>query len=615
MLNKRGQLAVFVIIALVIVGGILVYVAVREGLFALSISPELDKVYTYYGQCIEQEARAAIDLAGSRGGRIYTGEYIPGSEYAPFSSQFNFLGEPSPYWFYVAGNGIVKENVPTKAEISAEISKYIEENLNANCNFDQFYQDGYDITIGTPKATTAILDNSVQVAVNSNLGVSKGENSALKTSYSATITSKLGKFYNIATKIYQKEKIDAFIENYSIDVLRLYAPVDGVEISCSGRIWKTREVIDELKSGLEANINAIKMKGNYYTLSKKENSYFVVDLPSDEAVNMIYSKAWPTKVEIDGADNELMIAKPVGTAPGMGAMGFCYAPYHFVYDLSFPVMIQVYDEKELFQFPVTAIISKNSPREPVFSELAVEEESPDVCAYKTNDIEVSVYNTNLNPIDANISYICFDQSCTLGETKNGVFSGKAPACGNGFITANAEGYAEKRQLLSTNAENSAEIILDKEYDTEIELEVGGKPLNGMAIVSFSGERAASTVLPDEKKVKLTEGMYNVSVFVYENSSITIPAAKKTQCQEVTRSGLAGFFGATEEKCFDINLPETKIEFALAGGGNSEIYLLPSDLEKGRIKLKVGSLPRPTSIDALAQNYELFDDMGVNLDLT
>ena len=29
-----------------------------------------------------------------------------------------------------------------------------------------------------------------------------------------------------------------------------------------------------------------------------------------------------------------MIAKPVGTEQGMGIMGFCYSPYHFVYDIN-----------------------------------------------------------------------------------------------------------------------------------------------------------------------------------------------------------------------------------------------------------------------------------------
>ena len=61
-----------------------------------------------------------------------------------------------------------------------------------------------------------------------------------------------------------------------------------------------------------------------------------------------------------------MIAKPIGTQPGLSAMKFCYAPYKFVYDMYFPVLIQVYskdDANEVFQFPVSVVINKNMPRE------------------------------------------------------------------------------------------------------------------------------------------------------------------------------------------------------------------------------------------------------------
>ena len=36
------------------------------------------------------------------------------------------------------------------------------------------------------------------------------------------------------------------------------------------------------------------------------------------------------KIEIHGTNGALMLARPVGNAQGMGAMGFCYSPYHFV---------------------------------------------------------------------------------------------------------------------------------------------------------------------------------------------------------------------------------------------------------------------------------------------
>lgn len=611
-MSKKGQVSIFVIIALAIAGIVVLFFVFRGSLFAEKIPAELQPVFDYYDSCIQDEAEAAISLAGSQGGYVYPGVYIPGSEYAPFSSQLNFLGFPVPYWFYVSGNGLAKENVPTRNQIARDISNYIEERVNANCNFDNFYAKGFSITLDEPSVKTTIQDAKIIVDLSANTIVTKGESSARKTLESVEIMSNFGKLYNTAIKIYNKEKKDSFLENYSVDVLRTYAPVDGVEISCSGKIWKTREVVDELKSGLEANVAAIKLKGDYYTQQSKESSYFIVDLPVEQQVNFIYSKSWPAKVEIFGAEQELMIASPVGTQKGMGAMGFCYAPYHFVYDVSYPVLVQIFDGQEIFQFPVIVVIDNNMPKQAETVPIVAEEPEVDICEFNTKDISVSVYDSELNKIDANLSYECFSQKCVLGSTTDGLFSGMIPACYNGYLRASAGGYAEKRQLFSSNEESSADVILDRDYEVNLNLEVGGKPFSGQAIVSFDGARSVSTSLPDMSAIKLSEGLYNITIYAYSSASLTIPASTKKQCTEVSRGGILGIFGATREECVDITLPEQTIDSALVGGGKSEIYILPSDLKKGEITLRVDSLPTPKSIDELQNNFIAFEAMGVEL---
>jgi len=612
MIGRKGQVAIFVIVAVVLVAGIITLYAFREQIFAKQIPADLQPVFDYYASCIKDEAGAAISLAGSQGGHVDPGAYIPGSEYAPSSSQLNFLGFPVPYWFYISGNGLVKENVPTKSEIADGISAYIAERVNSECNLDEFYAKGFSINLSVPSVKTTIQDTNVVVDVSYDMVVSKGDNSARKTSESVEVASNFGKMYNTALNIYNKEKADSFLENYSVDVLRTYAPVDGVEISCSGKIWKTRDVVDGLKDGLVANVGAIKFGGDYYTAQTKEKSYFIVDLPVDEQVGLIYSKDWPTKVEIAGAEQELMIAQPVGTQRGMGVMGFCYAPYHFVYDVSYPVMVQVFDGTEVFQFPVVVVIDKNMPKQAETVPIAAEQPEVDVCQFDTKDITVNVYDSELNKVDANLSYECFNQRCNLGSSAEGIYNGKAPACYNGYLRATAEGYAEKRQLFSSNEEISMDMILDRDYDVKVNLEVGGKSFDGQAIISFDGVRSVSTSLPDVSTIKLSEGLYNVTVYAYGSSSLTIPASTKRQCTEVSQGGLLGIFGATREQCIGITIPEEKIDSVLVGGGKSEIYVLPSDLEKGEIALRVDSLPTPQSIDELQNNFVAFEAMGVEL---
>lgn len=612
--QKRGQVAIFVIVAVVIIGGIIAYFILTGKTGVDEIPEEFQEVYEYYAQCIEGNAEAAIDLAQTQGGRIYNEGYIPGSEYAPFSSQLNFMGFGVPYWYYVSGNGVIKEQVPTKTEIEGEIARYVQER---ECNFDQFYGRGFEITLGGVEVESQINDLSVNVEVKADMTVSKDGYSARKTEHLAEVDTKLGKFYNLARKIYDAERKGAFLENYSIDVLRLYAPVDGVEISCSPKIWKTRDVVKELKNGLRDNLASLKFEGNYYELSEDRRKYFVVPVGSDESVQVGYYPDWPTRVEVfgEGVDEELMIASPIGNQQGMGAMGFCYAPYHYVYDVSFPALIQIYDSEEIFQFPMVVVIDKNTPRRATLAELEEEPEA-EVCKFLTQDIQINVKDTSLGPVDANLSYKCFSQICRLGETREGVWAGNAPACLNGYVEVRTEGYGEASELFSTNTESSADVILEKEYNLSVGLNIGGKAFKeGTALVVFSSDsgKVISMALPEMNSVKLSEGQYSIKAFAYGNSSIVIPSSTKTECREVPKSGLAGIFGGVEEKCFDITLPETKIEQALLGGGISDEYLLESELGKGKITLNAELFSKPETLEQLQYNFEAFESTKLGVE--
>jgi hypothetical protein len=618
--RKKGQVAIFVIIALVIVAGILFYFLIRGNLVEVSEIPaELAPVFNFYSECIKEEVRAGVDLAGTQGGYVSVNEidYLPGSEYAPFSSQLNFLGFPVPYWYYVTGNGLIKEQVPSKVDIENGIGEFVAERLN-NCNFENFYEQGFDIGLNEVEVEVNLFEEKIDVKVNSGLLVRKGEVGASRSLHEVSVNSKLGKFYNLARVIYNRELEEAFLEEYAVDVLRLYAPVDGVELSCSSEIWRTRDVVNDLYTGLEANMGALKLGKGYYTLDDKKDEYFVLDEGIDEAVQVLFSRNWPNRVEIygEGVDDELMIAEPVGIQEGLGILGFCYAPYHFVYDVSFPVLVQIYNENELFQFPFVVVIDKNLGRNGIVSEIDYEEEF-DFCSFYTQDVEVNVYDINLNEIDgAKLDYQCFNQRCNLGETEDGIFKGKSPSCINGYLMVRAQGYTDKKQLFSTNEERVADVILDREFEVSVDLEIGGKKVeNGTAIITFEkndGGRTVSAALPEFDKIKLSEGQYEVRVFAYSDSDIKISGGTKRQCTDVPKEGLLGFLGGSKERCFDITTPDTEIEFALIGGGRSNVFVLESEIEKGAVVVKADRLPTPKSLEDLQFNFESYERNGLEV---
>ncbi len=597
-ISKKGQVTIFIIIAIVIVGGLISYFVLRDRVFVEQIPQNMRPVYDYYLSCLEETSKQGIHLLGEQGGYIEVPDFVQGSQYMPFSSQLDFLGQPVPYWMYVSGNNLLKEQVPERSGMQIQLENYIEERVS-DCDFSDFEIQGYDIYIGGGKVETNIKEKNVKIKLNNKVTIFYEGESVVISNHELLLDSKLGKFYDLALKVYNFEKENMFLEDYALDIMRLYAPVTGTEISCSPKIFVDEEIRKDLYLALEANIPALKLKGNYYDLASRDSEYFVTDIGEDvdENVNFAYSSNWPSRIEIYGDK----VVKPIGLQEGLGLLGFCYVPYQLIYDINFPVLIQFYDEEEIFQFPIGVVISKNKAREALSANVGSLIESP-VCEYKNQLVEIYTYDVNLEPVEARIQFKCLNSYCDIGETSSvegeAYVNAELPQCVNGFIIASAEGYADAKYQISTNEERTADIILSKKYN--VSLDLGNV---GQAMITFSGEDYSTTVLyPEGDSVELIEGLYNISVHAYKNSSLKFPAVNKRECVDVPASGLGGFFGLEKEKCYDINIPEAEVGFALVGGGKNQDYFSEDLLRNSReLNINVPLFGIPTSFDEMHEN--------------
>ncbi len=609
-MNKKGQVTIFIIVAIVIVAGIIGYFFLRGSFIGESVPQELRPAYDYYLSCLENTAQEGIHLLGEQGGYIEVPEFEPGSAYMPFSSQLDFLGQPIPYWMYVSGNNLLKEQVPTKFSMAAELENYVAERLE-ECDFTEFELMGYDVYVDEGSVEVDINKGDIDLKINNKITLFKGEQTVVVNSHKFSVDSKLGKFYDMAMDVYNFEKADMFLEKYAVDVMRLYAPVDGTEISCAPMIFVDEEIRGDIVAGLASNIPSIKLDGSYYDLSSKERDYFVTDVGPkiDENINFMYSPDWPTKIEIYGD----RVAKPIGLQPGMSLMGFCYVPYHLVYDITFPVLVQFYDSEEIFQFPVSVVISKSQAREALPSTLGASIESR-VCEFSNQQVDVYTYDIDLNPVEARIQFKCLDAVCEIGETElegsDAVYRGEVPQCVNGYILASAEGYSDGKYQISTNEETIANIVLNKKYDVKLDLGNVEK-----ALINFVSEDHSATALyPEINSVELIEAYYNVSVYVYDSSSLVFPATSKSECVDVPKSGLAGLFGGEDEKCYEINMPEMAVDFAVVGGGKTEEYFTSEQLENANeLNVNVPLFGLPSDLEGLQTNHIRVDDEVVYLD--
>ena len=166
---------------------------------------------------------------------------------------------------------------------------------------------------------------------------------------------------------------------------------------------------------------------------------------------------------------------------------------------------------------------------------------PDLCQYKNAPLEVHTFNSNLAPVEADISYKCFSETCSIGETENGILKGNFPQCANGYVVARAEGYEEGSLLHSTTSDvGVVNIFLEKSYDINAELRLDGQAYSGNALIMFSRDGSTKTAIyPEQTNVVLSEGEYEIQVYIYKNSSLEFQETTKTECIEIPAGGIGG----------------------------------------------------------------------------
>ena len=552
---------------------------------------------------------------GQQGGYIDLPDFEPGSRFMPFSSQLDFLGEKIPYWFYISGNNLMKKQVPSKRDMEIQLEKFISDRLDF-CDLSIYESQGFNYILNdSGDVSVKINDLSVDIYFNNRLNFYFEDKSVLINTHEFNIPSKLGKFYSSSVDIYNHEMQTTFLEKYAYDVLMNYVPVVGFELQCNPLIFNKEDIKNNITNGLVANINSIRMKGNYYQLNDVKEEYFVVDSGNsfDELVNVFYNSNWPLKLEIKGD----LINEPVGLQGGLEMLGFCYVPYKLNYDLVFPVLIQFIEDDFIFQFPINVIIENTQVRESINQTFfEVESNYYDVCNYKNSNLVVNTYDYNLNPLESSLTFKCLDSNCYLGESKLegsfATFNGMVPQCINGLLLISSEGYLDFQKKISTNENLILDVWLKKKYTFNLDMT---NLENEKALISFEGkDYSTSIVYPEMKSLELVEDNYNISIFVYSESSLVLPEINEEYCVSVPVGGMGSVFGYEEERCENINIPSMTINSAVVGGGSLTNYYITEDIliSSKNLNIVPTLFDLPKDLNDLQKNYIKVEDSVVYL---
>ncbi|MEM2932633.1 MAG: hypothetical protein QW622_00225 [Candidatus Pacearchaeota archaeon] len=587
--GKKAQLTLFVVIAIIVISLALIgYFVIKPRISKLP--KDIMTVEESYLKCLESIAKRGIEIAEEKGGYIY--EIPSESEGIYFSNNLEFMGEKIPYWFYYNANGQAKEQVPSINFIASEISRYVKENIDF-CdkileNYEvEFEKKPYriDITIGNKRVDgKAFID----------LKMTKGNNTYLIREHIFSVPSEIKLLYDNARAIYDYEKSSLFLENYTFDIISLYAPTTGFELQCVPLVFDKEKIKQDIFSGLKVNLERIKFRGDYFSLASEENKYYVNDLKISNGLYVnIIAPLRPTKIEVYADEvGGLIKFDPVGNQLGISGIGFCYVPYHFVYDVKYPLLILVSNGNEVFKFPLTVVIERNGVKNLLEEKEVI---GPRICNNAVTKSIINIFSEDGKSLDADVYFKCLDATCYLGQAKDGYLEANVPECVNGLIIARYTNYGESSLQLDTTSDFIASVYLKKLSNITLDLTLEPKE---NALVLFEGERSYVLNYPEQKEISLTEGKYKVTVYVFKEKSISLDGESEI-CYDVPV-----FFGLTRKQC--TKLETLNFDKVVVGGGITEVNIDETMLARGKLNIYFERFGEPKDVDEIGKNYDLIE---------
>jgi len=209
-MNKKGQVTMFVIIAIVIVvGGILVYQ------FAPGIKGYLSKTTnpnTFMQDCLENDLINSTETISLNGGSI-----SPENSYKFEDSSVSYLCYTNEYNKYCA-NQVPDLNL----HIEKELSKNLQSKINSCFNDlnDDFTKRGYEVRIKRGKDEIKIMPNDAEIISNTQVSLAKGDSIINTEKIRVVYNNNIYQLLGIARSIVEFESNVGDVE--TMDYMLLY---------------------------------------------------------------------------------------------------------------------------------------------------------------------------------------------------------------------------------------------------------------------------------------------------------------------------------------------------------------------------------------------------------
>ena len=383
-MNKRAQVTVYIIIGIIILFSIAISVYIAHRMMAgPPVTAPVDRpIKEHIEICIQQTGADALVLIGDNGGYLdplnpVSSELDIMTSLDPAEGDALLISDISqqavPYWFYMSTENTCKNCLlgslkPSLEKIKQQVDEYVEAHLEECLNsFEPFLEQGYIFETGKVKSDVLLAEESTRFFVNYPVKVKKLDVETFVEDFVAEVDIPFKRIYELADRITQEEKDEAFLESVVFHFISLHNGLEMAKLPPLGAVTHDKVIVTWFKpmvamslqqlllsyipfiqidntagaKKIELGDNAFE-KGFYKGLYLK---FLDEHYPFD--VNFAYLD-WPFYFDITPRQGDILTGEVhIQEFPFNFAQAFQTNYYEFYYDVSAPVLVEVRDEDAL----------------------------------------------------------------------------------------------------------------------------------------------------------------------------------------------------------------------------------------------------------------------------
>ena len=409
--NKRGQIAIFVIIAIVLVVAILGFVFLERGSveekideqqdLAASVDVEVKPVYEFVQTCLEKYAVEGTDILGARGGYIYLPSDVETNNF--FNDEFETIVELNnileveekdgmneiPFWATQD-----RLAIPSKKFMEEQLEIYLEHAITTCVNdFEGAELDEMNIVPGEINVEVGMWD-FLMIRVEWPINIDyRGESFVVKN-YEHRLPVNFEKIHSIAFALASNELAYTYLEEHAKSLISLYSYSGGpkapgivppfsfseVNQNCDSVSWTKDEVKSTLKSIFSKNFEHLHIGNTQFErkitgepMSQGVYDSFIYDFFDREfpevSIEFEYSPAHDIVLDISPSLGDSIVPDKVSQTGIPFFPNFCTFKYRYKYDIATPILIKIKDDESFrigggfeFYFPIKLFLCGNQER-------------------------------------------------------------------------------------------------------------------------------------------------------------------------------------------------------------------------------------------------------------